>query len=196
MSFIDHIEKDVLSWPPDLASAYHRDVENRLSNRSDRMRESEAKLRSWVDLRHGEIATEPVVLNRHHLKPPFPQRDDSSAWPQWAIYCGRVPISARDGDEGWRFARALGNPWSRRDYPDALERYRRKLREALISKAHNPITDAIRCLLPRHALVCSCVSSPWTPVSIEHGKALGSEWTCHCQLIVVARRVLQKRDAK
>ena len=109
----------------------------------------------------------------------------------------------------WRFSHLLGNRYSKEDYPsDALERYRLDLRGWMrednaaaavlalgqaVARRH-PAIDAIRELTPLSALVCSCVSSPWTPVfRAQPGERLPSEITCHCHLIVAAWRSLQPK---
>lgn len=111
----------------------------------------------------------------------------------------------------WRFSHLLGNRYSKEDYPsDALERYRLDLRGWMrednaaaavlalgqaVARRH-PAIDAIRELTPLSALVCSCVSSPWTPVfRSQPGDRLPSEVTCHCHLIVAAWRSLQPKEA-
>lgn len=109
----------------------------------------------------------------------------------------------------WRFSHLLGNRYSKEDYPDALERYRFDLRGwmrednaaaavialgQVVARRH-PAIDAIRELTPLSALVCSCVSSPWTPVfRSQPGQRLPSEVTCHCHLIVAAWRSLQPKS--
>lgn len=108
----------------------------------------------------------------------------------------------------WRFSHLLGNRYSKDDYSDALERYRHDLRGWMrednaaaavlalgqaVARRH-PAIDAIRELTPLSALVCSCVSSPWTPVfRAQPGERLPSEITCHCHLIVAAWRSLQPK---
>jgi len=109
----------------------------------------------------------------------------------------------------WRYAHLLGNRYSKDDYSDALERYRFDLRgwmrednAAAAVLAHgqavarrHPAIDAIRELTPLSALVCSCVSSPWTPVfRAQPGERLPSEITCHCHLIVAAWQSLQPKQ--
>ena len=109
----------------------------------------------------------------------------------------------------WRFSHLLGNRYSKDDYSDALERYRHDLRGWMrednaaavvlalgqaVARRH-PAIDAIRELTPLSALVCSCVSSPWTPVfRAQPGERLPSEITCHCHLIVAAWRSLQPKN--
>ena len=109
----------------------------------------------------------------------------------------------------WRYAHLLGNRYSKDDYSDALERYRSDLRGWMrednaaakvlalgqaVARRH-PAIDAIRELTPLSALVCSCVSSPWTPVfRAQPGERLPSEITCHCHLIVAAWRSLQPKQ--
>lgn len=193
LKYIDHVQADVLSWPQDLREDFMRQVRVNVQHWS----QSEAELRAWIDTRSGEVAKEPVVANRHHLTPETPQRDDNRVWPTWAVYCGRPPIVVKDGDMGWRYARALGNKWSHRDYPDALERYRHFIKTAMLrfkAGERTEIVDAIRSILPRHALVCSCVRTPWVSTApVNPQEALGPEWTCHCQLVVAAWRVLHKK---
>ncbi len=110
----------------------------------------------------------------------------------------------------WRFSHLLGNRYSKDDYSDALERYRHDLRGWMrednaaaavlalgqaVARRH-PAIDAIRELTPLSALVCSCVSSPWTPVfRAQPGERLPSEITCHCHLIVAAWRSLHSKEA-
>lgn len=108
----------------------------------------------------------------------------------------------------WRFSHLLGNRYAKEDFPDALERYRLDLRGWILEDnaaaavlalgqavaRRHPAIDAIRELTPLSALVCSCVTSPWTPVfRAQPGDKLPSEITCHCHLIVAAWRSLQPR---
>jgi hypothetical protein len=172
MKYIDHVRADVLTWPGDLREAFM--AQARVKNDWS---QSEAELRQWIDFRCESVAKEPIVVNRHHLTPATPQRDDNRVWPRWAIYCGRIPTPVRDGDEGWRFARALGNKWRHQDYPDALERYRTSLKTAIREHREGkfcPVIDAIRSILPRHALVCSCAKTPWTPTAANPREPLGA----------------------
>ena len=131
--------------------------------------------------------------------PPLPEiRQDQPGSPE-----ARSP----EGLE-WRFSHLLGNRYSKESYPDALERYRLDLRRwmqsdnaaayvlskgAAVARRH-PAVDAIRELTPLSALVCSCVSSPWTPVfRASPEQRLPSEVTCHCHLIVAAWRSMQPK---
>ena len=58
----------------------------------------------------------------------------------------------------------------------------------------HPVVDAIRSLGPEAALVCSCVSSPWTPeIAVPSGEHLPKTVCCHGQLLVMAWRALHGR---
>lgn len=216
MNFRDHVRKDTASWPAELRSKWAEVTISANGGRWLKMQTAELELRAWLEVRDASVAREPVVLNRHHLTPATAQPLGSQQWPRQAIYVGRAPLTApplstsQDGLP-WRFAHLLGNRYSKEDYPDALERYRSELRGWMrednaaaavlalgqaVARRH-PAIDAIRELTPLSALVCSCVTSPWTPVfRSQPGDKLPSEVTCHCHLIVAAWRALQPKDGK
>jgi hypothetical protein len=212
VNFREHVQADVESWTSaTLRETWHTMVETNGHGDWAKFSKAEVELRAWVETRSGPDAREPVVLNRHHLTPVAPQAE-GKAWPIGAVYAGRAPSTAPRLDSsdpaalGWRISHLLGNPWDRRDYPDALERYRLRLRgwmqaDAAAAKAlaadpraasrRVPEIDAIRGLTPRSALVCSCVSSPWTPeINAPYPAPLPSTVVCHCHLIVAAWRAL------
>lgn len=227
MNFRDHVRKDTASWPPELRSKWAELAISANGGSWQKMQTAELELRAWLEVRNASVAREPVVLNRHHLTPATAQPLGSQQWPQQAIYVGRAPLTAPPlsasgpvngspaprSPEGldWRFSHLLGNRYSKEDYPDALERYRSELRGWMrednaaaavlalgqaVARRH-PAIDAIRELTPLSALVCSCVTSPWTPVfRSQPGDKLPSEVTCHCHLIVAAWRALQPKDSK
>lgn len=212
MNFREHVRADVESWTSaTLRETWRTMVETNGHGDWAKYSKAEVELRAWVETRSGPDAREPVVLNRHHLTPVAPQAE-GKAWPIGAVYAGRAPSTAPRLDSsdpaalGWRISHLLGNPWDRRDYPDALERYRLRLRgwmqaDAAAAKAlaadprassrRVPEIDAIRGLTPSSALVCSCVSSPWTPqINAPYPAKLPAEVVCHCHLIVAAWRAL------
>lgn len=215
MNFRDHVRKDTASWPADLNAKWAEVAISANGGKWRNMPTAELELRAWLEVRDESVAREPVVLNRHHLTPDTVQPLGSPWWPRRAIYVGRAlitsqPLSTADG-LAWRFSHLLGNRYSKEDYTDALERYRFDLRgwmrednAAAAVLAHgqavarrHPAIDAIRELTPLSALVCSCVSSPWTPVfRAQPGERLPSEITCHCHLIVAAWRSLQPKETK
>jgi hypothetical protein len=212
VNFREHIQADVETWTdPLLRQIWHDMVETNGHGDWAKYSKAEVELRAWVETRNGEAAREPVVLNRHHLTPVAPQ-PAGRAWPIGAVYAGRAPSTAPRLDSsdpaalGWRISHLLGNPWDRRDYPDALERYRLRLRgwlradaaaaKALADDPRSPLrrvpeVDAIRDLSTRTALVCSCVSTPWTPeINAPYPAPLPATVVCHCHLIVAAWRAL------
>lgn len=207
MRYIDHVLADVDGWPPALRSEFESLVE-RLEWQA--FTEKEAAIRAWILTRREEVAHEPVVVNRHHLSPPAPQPTTlEGKWPPFAHYVGRPPMSAQkdDADPGWRWARALHNPYPKDLYPDGLERFRLDLRRDMhAAKARDaapegseqrrrkiPRVDAIDLLIPRAALVCSCVDSPWTPTDpTPPDKPLPESYRCHAHLIVAAWRARRK----
>lgn len=212
MNFREHVLADVETWPAPLAAVFRELVSTKCYGEWTKYEPAEVELRAWVETRANEAAREPVVLNRHHLTPRAPQ-PTGKAWPDWAVYAGRAPSTAPKLGTGtaalaWRISHLLGNPWSAEDYPDALERYRLQLRrwmhadraaaEALAADPKSPAKrvpeiDAIRDLSPRAALVCSCVSSPWTPeFTAPYPAPLPPSIKCHCHLIVAAWRALNK----
>ena len=207
-TFREHVQADTDRWSPELRAVWREVVDSNAFGEWAKYPKAEVELRAWLEIR-GPIAVEPVVLNRHHLLPQDPQPLGSAKWPREAIYCGRAPTRApaldRPGGEVWRFAHLLGNPYPKDLYADALERYRIDLRRWLLADRaavasggkRPPQVDAIRSLEPRHALVCSCVSSPWTPrIAAPAGQPLSPEVTCHCHLIVAAWRVLRADQAR
>lgn len=212
MNYREHVQADVAGWPEALASRWQEIVTSARGGAWLKYGAAELELRAWLELR-GPVAREPVVVNRHHLCPGAPQAIGSSAWPEVALYCGRAPMAATplDRSAAWKYAHLLGNPYGKDEYPDALERYRIDLRRWLFedNKAaaalardprcgarRSPRVDAIRDLTPASALVCSCVTSPWTPaVAVKPDERLSREVACHCHLIVVAWRVLTKARA-
>lgn len=140
--------------------------------------------------------------------PPLSAAPEPRGKAGWVLGVASPDARSPEGLE-WRFSHLLGNRYSKDDYPsDALERYRLDLRGWMrednaaaavlalgqaVARRH-PAIDAIRELTPLSALVCSCVSSPWTPVfRAQPGERLPSEITCHCHLIVAAWRSLQPR---
>lgn len=196
MNFRAHVLADVASWPPVLQTEW-RAAAQALSNYGP----AERDLRAWVEARRGPQAVEPVVLNRHHLTPSDPQPLGSEAWPLYSIYCGRasrhVPKLGRPGSEPWRFSHILSNPFKVTETPDALELYRRGLRAELrLGVSGSPILKAISELTPRSALVCSCVTSPWTPEAPDPQERLPPAFRCHCQLIVAVWRFLNSRRTR
>lgn len=211
MNFRQHVAADVATWPAVLREAWEEIVRTSHGGAWLKFPVHEVELRAWVELRQGEAAREPVVLNRHHLTPCAPQAV-GRGWPVGAVYAGRAPGSApaldQDGGEAWRVSHLLGNPWDRQLYPDALERYRLQLRRWLYEDSQAakalaidprsplrrvPAIDAIRDLSTRTALVCSCVTSPWSPVfSAPYPQPLPAEAVCHCHLIVATWRALHK----
>lgn len=193
MNFRDHVQADVATWPEAQAALWRSLVASNFGGEWSKFPVAEVELRAWLEAR-ATIATEPVVLNRHHLIPAAPQPLGSPAWPRGAIYCGRAPMSAGDA-AGWLTARMLGNPYSKEVYPDALERYRLDLRRWMREDRvrPSPRIDAIRDMEPSSALVCSCVSSPWAPaISVAPEAPLPREVTCHAHLIVAAWRALRR----
>lgn len=217
MNFREHVRADVESWGAagreDLVALWRIYVAGNFGGEWAKYPAAEVELRAWL-LARQPVARDPVVLNRHHLIPSKPQPIGSADWPAGALYCGRPPISApptgKPGGELWRYAHALGNPYTREDYPDdALERYRLDLRRwlrednaAAVALAadpraklrHHPAADAIRDITPTSALVCSCVSSPWTPeIAVKPDERLPASVVCHCHLIVAAWRAMQKK---
>lgn len=201
MNFRDYVLADVERWPPHLRAVWDELVATNCFHEWARYPKAEVELRAWVETRAGEVAREPVVLNRHHLTPPAPQAAGSKAWPRHTLYVGRAPITAKPLDQAeglpWRYAHLLGNKYAKDDYPDALDRYRRDLRAALLADKVKPhsVADAIRDLAPTAALVCSCVSSPWTPeVVIPPHAPTPREVTCHAHVIVMAWRALRARS--
>lgn len=204
MNFRDHVRRDVEErWPPELRAVWQEIVATNLWGEWAKYPAAEVELRAWVETRAGDAAREPVVLNRHHLTPQAYQPEGSKLWPRNSVYVGRAPIAAAplSTDEGlrWRHAHLLGNKYSKEDYPDALDRYRRDLRSALLAdkvKPH-PVGDVIRGLEPTAALVCSCVTSPWTPeLEIKPGEPTPREVSCHAHVIVLAWRSLRARKAR
>lgn len=196
MNFRDHVQADVATWAETQAALWRSLVASNFGGEWAKYGAAEVELRAWIEAR-ATIATEPVVLNRHHLIPQAPQPIGSSAWPRGAIYVGRPPMSAGEA-AGWRFSRLLGNPYSKEDYPDALERYRLDLRRWMREDKvrPNPRIDAIRDIEPSAALVCSCVSSPWAPaISVPPEAPLPREVTCHAHLIIAAWRALRRARA-
>ena len=211
MNFRDHVRKDTASWPAELRSKWADVALSANGGKWRNMESAELELRAWLEVRDESVAREPVVLNRHHLSPRAAQPLGSPWWPRQAIYVGRAPLTSPPLTESlaWRYSHLLGNRYSKEDYPDALERYRFDLRGwmrednaaaavlaagQVVARRH-PAIDAIRELTPLSALVCSCVSSPWTPVfRAQPGERLPSEITCHCHLIVAAWRSLQPKQ--
>lgn len=211
-NYREHIRVDVANWPEALAARWQEIVSTNHGARWLKYSAAEVELRAWLELR-APLAREPVVLNRHHLTPSAPQAIGSSAWPPGALYCGRAPMAAptldRAGGEAWRYAHLLGNPYSRDAYPDALERYRLDLRrwmrhdnaaraalalEPKCGAQRSARVDAIRDLDRSAVLVCSCVTSPWTPtIVVPPDDPLPIAVSCHCHLIVAAWRALQPR---
>lgn len=205
-NFREHVAADVANWPEALAASWQELVATANNKAWLKYSAHEVEMRAWLQLR-SPLAREPVVLNRHHLCPSAPQEAGSWKWPPQALYCGRAPMSARRDDPAWRHAFLLGNPYSRDLFPDALERYRIDLRqwlrqdkEAAVLLAANPRcgarrsprVDAIRDLTPDCALVCSCVSSPWTPpITVRPNDPLPPSIRCHCHLIVMAWRAMR-----
>jgi hypothetical protein len=198
-NFREQVDADVAAWPAELRERWGEIVSSNHGGAWDRYPKAEVELRAWLELRDGPRAREPVVLNRHHLTPVAPQPAGRD-WPPLALYCGRAPTSAAPLTERaglvWRHAHLLGNPYDAASYPDALERYRLDLRRHLQADKvkPSPVADAIRELTGRSALVCSCVSSPWTPeIRVPLGTPLPLAVRCHCHLIVAAWRALQPR---
>jgi len=207
VSYREHVASDVANWPEATAAAWQDMVKSANGRAWIGYGPAEVELRAWLQLR-GSLAREPIVLNRHHLTPSAPQPTGSAMWPPKSIYCGRAPMSSREDDQGWRYARMLGNPYSRDLYHDALERYRIDLRRwlhednaaaarlALDPKCgarRSARIDAIRDMAADSVLVCSCVSSPWTPtLVVKPGQPLPSNIVCHCHLIVAAWRSFRR----
>lgn len=209
----DTIRADVEGWPDEIRRQTWRDMVS-TNGHGDWAKYSaaEVELRAWVETRGGACAVEPVVLNRHHLTPCAPQ-PTGKAWPIGAMYAGRPPSTAPKLDSsdhaalGWRISHLLHNPWPAESYPDALERFRLRLREWLLADKRAaealaadpaaklrrvPQVDAIRGLEPTAALVCSCVqTTPFTPAGPWPG-ALPPAVKCHCHLIIAAWRSLQR----
>lgn len=218
MRYIDHVLADVAKWSPGLRFQFEeakQAIRYGVGERDRVLSEAEATLRAWIDTRADEFAAEPVVVNRHHLTPPHPQPTElAGRWPLHAIYVGRPPMTAApensDAGFGWRFARALHNPYPKDMYPDGLERFRSELRRDLKAakvraaapadsperKRPIPRVDAIDLLMPRHALVCSCVDSPWTPTDpTPADQPLPPAFKCHAHLIIAAWRARRKAGA-
>ncbi len=214
MNFRDHVREDTSTWPADLLSRWTDLSISANGGRWRNMSAAELELRAWIEVREERVAREPVVLNRHHLSPSTPQPLNSPWWPRQAIYVGRAPLTSPPLTESlsWRYSHLLGNRYSKEDYADALERYRFDLRgwmrEDLAAASadqqrlpggvrHHPAIDALRELTPLSALVCSCVTSPWTPVfRAQPGERLPPSVTCHCHLLVAAWRALQPRPKR
>lgn len=210
MNFRDHVIADVERLPEAQRDLWQRLVSTNLGGEWTKLPVAEVELRAWLEAR-ATVAVEPVVLNRHHLCPQAPQPAGSGSWPRGALYCGRVPMTASSGP-AWRYARVLGNPYSKETHPDALERYRLDLRRwlrednaaavALAADPRSPLrrhpaADAIRDLTPASALVCSCVTTPWTPaIVVRPDDPLPASVTCHCHLIVAAWRAMQRTAAR
>ena len=108
--------------------------------------------------------------------PPLSAAPEPRGKAGWVLGAASPDARSPEGLE-WRFSHLLGNRYSKDDYHDALERYRHDLRGWMrednaaaavlalgqaLARRH-PAIDAIRELTPLSALVCSCVSSPWTP---------------------------------
>ncbi len=213
MRYIDHVLADVDGWPPALRSEFESLVE-RLEWQA--FTEKEAALRAWILTRRDEVAHEPVIVNRHHLSPPTPQPTtlEGGKWPPFAHYIGRPPMAAqRDDDpaDGWRWSRALNNPYPKDLYADGLERFRLDLRRDMaaakaraaapegsdLRRRKIPRVDAIDLLPARCALVCSCVDSPWTPTDpTPADKPLPDSFKCHGHLIVAAWRARRRAGEK
>lgn len=207
-TYRDHVAADVADWPEAMAAAWQEIVTTANHKTWLKYSAHEVELRAWLQLR-APLAREPVVVNRHHLCPSAPQPAGGHLWPHQALYCGRAPMSARPDDPAWRYARLLGNPYSRELYSDAIERYRLDLRRwmrednaAAARLAEDPKCgarrsariDAIRDLTAESVLVCSCVVSPWTPaVFVKPSEPLPASIVCHCHLIVAAWRSLRGR---
>lgn len=210
MNFRDHVREDTSTWPSDMLSRWTDLSVSANGGRWRNMPTAELELRAWLEVRDERVAREPVVLNRHHLSPSTPQPLQSPWWPRQAIYMGRAPLTAQPLSESlvWRYSHLLGNRYAKEDFSDALERYRLDLRgwmredlaagsaaqRSIPGARHHPAIDALRELTPLSALVCSCVTSPWTPVfRTQPGDRLPSSVTCHCHLLVAAWRALQTK---
>lgn len=88
----------------------------------------------------------PLVANRHH---------HGGRLPRGGIYVGR--------------GTPLGNPFSKDEYPDALERFRRWLHQKI--KARDPVVcRALRNIDDESVLVCSCAPKPC------HAYVIRSAW--------------------
>lgn len=204
MRYLAHIHADIERWPATLRAELD---ERRGRLVWEKFAEAEATLRAWLQTRCDEVASEPVIVNRHHLTPATPQPTMlGGKWPSTTRYIGRPPMSAKT-DDGWSWSWALHNPYPKDLYPDSLERFRLDLRRDLHAarardaapqgsdQRRRPIVrvDAIDMLIPRHALVCSCVDSPWTPHDpTPVGDPLPTSIKCHGHLIVMAWRARRK----
>ena len=194
----DDIRADVEGWPEDLRAEWQEVVATNNFHEWAKYGAAEVELRAWLRFR-GPVAREPVVLNKYWLTPQAPQ-PTGKGWPESAVYIGRPPSTApaltTRGGVAWRFAHLLNNKYPKDLYPDALERFRLDLRAAMLAdkvKPH-PVVDAIRSLGPEAALVCSCVSSPWTPeIAVPSGEYLPKTVCCHGHLLVMAWRALHGR---
>ena len=114
MNFRDHVREDTSTWPADLLSRWTDLSISANGGRWCNMPTAELELRAWLEVRDERVASEPVVLNRHHLSPSAPQPLKSPWWPRQAIYVGRAPLTAPPLAESlvWRYSHLLGNRYS------------------------------------------------------------------------------------
>lgn len=96
----------------------------------------------------------PVVANRHHFR---------GRWPEGCVYVGRpskVWLAIKARQPHVYNGTALGNPFTRREYPkDALERYAKWLWRQM-RQPGSPALQALALIYPDSLLVCSCSPKP------------------------------------